>query len=111
MSDGFIIKRSDYGSPVWSITKKGTEKEIKLGFVTIESILQSERCVINIFLQKSPETYFKNYMEILNQKAKNRNLNILNLSNSYKGNFIEETYVNFKDLFQYDLEQIIKQTA
>lgn len=76
-----------------------------------EGILQAERCIVNTHLRKSPEKYFKTYMEILNEKAKNRNFNILNKTNFFDGNFIEETYTNFKDLFQYDVDQIIKQRS
>lgn len=88
--------------------KKGTTSEVTIGFVTVYGLLAAERCIVNMFNRKKPDQYFKCYIEAINNKAKDRMYNILNNTNSFIPNFIEETLTNFVELFKFDLQQVVE---
>lgn len=107
-NDGFIFAREDsHGQPIYKISKVGTQLSLKLGYVSIEGLLQAELSIAKCYAKKIPSTYFKNYITAMNSKIKNRFLNLYDDSKFYSPFFIDELLTNFAPLFKYDLEQVL----
>lgn len=106
--DGFIFEREDsHGQPIYKISKVGTQLSLKLGYVSIEGLLQAELSIAKCYAKKIPSTYFNNYITAMNSKIKNRLLNLYDDSKFYSPFFIDELLTNFAHLFKYDLEQVL----
>lgn len=105
---GFTFAREDaHGQPIYKISKVGTQMSIKLGYVSIEGLLQAELSIAKCYAKKIPSVCFKNYIDAMNSKIKNRLLNLYDYSKFYSPFFIDELMSNFTALFKYDLEQVL----
>lgn len=85
----------------------GTQLSIKLGYVSVEGLLSAEKSIAMTYSMKSPDKYFKHYIEAINSKIKNRLVNLYDDVKFYTPCFIEETLANFAALLKYDLEQVL----
>lgn len=104
----FEFTREDsYGQPVYKISKIGTQMAIKLGYVSIEGLLQAELSIAKCYARKNPSIIFKNYIDAMNAKINNRLLNLYDNSKFYSPFFIDEMLSNFTALFKYDLGQAL----
>lgn len=106
--DSFLFTREDnHGQPIYKITKVGTQLSIKLGYVSVEGLLAAEKSIAMAYSNKSPDKYFKNYVEVMNIKIKNRLSNPYDDVKFFTPCFIEEAMANFAGLLKYDLEQVL----
>lgn len=109
--NGFIIERiNNYAQPVFKVTKIDDDKSmVYMAMQTIESILQSEKMIIDLAERKFPLSVFNNYLTVLAHSAANRQYDMAKDQRIRTYNFPEECLCNFRDLFEYDLNQILSE--
>lgn len=107
MKDGFDIERMPkYDTPVYKVSRKGSNLPVFIAFKTIETLLKSERGIISLATGKNPKAIYKNYMAAIVKMLADDNYNVLSEKNLFNESFSEETYTNFAELVAYDVNQI-----
>lgn len=76
---------------------------------TIESILQSEKLIVDMAERKFPGAVFNNYLTVLAHSAADRLYDMSKDQRIRSYNFPQECLCNFRQLFQYDLNQILSE--
>lgn len=107
LNDGFDIERmTNYDTPVYKISRKGSNLPVFIAFKTIEALLKAERGIISLATGKNPKAIYKNYIDVLAKMVNSDGYNVLSEKNLFNESFSEETYTNFAELFAYDTSQI-----
>lgn len=107
LNDGFDIERvTNYDTPVYKISRKGTNLPVFIAFKTIEALLKSERAIISLATGKNPKAVYKNYVDVLTKMLNQVSYNVLSEKNLFTESFSEESYTNFSELLAYDHNQI-----